>query len=235
MDWHFQPHPLLSTGHLQSCVGIYLPRQYAPHSAALHLIPTIDPVGRYDDEKLALHEDLPPQWNSGDSIVLLIHGLAGCYKSTYMMRTAERLMERGHAVYRLDMRGCGAGEGLARLPAHCGRGEDVRAALEYLAELHPDSPVHAVGFSMGGMLILNMLADVGDLQVGGLVNALAIGPPIDLFDVERHFDHPGGRIYEKFFVKLLWKQALRRWGRFPELRPDRIPRRPQRLRRIDET
>lgn len=235
MDWDFRPHPLLRNGHLQSVVGIHLPFETTPHQAALHVIPTVDPTGRFDDERLALHEDRPDRWQKGDSIVLLIHGLAGCHQSTYMVRTAQRLLERGHAVFRLDMRGCGAGEGLARQPAHCGRGEDVHAALQYIAELHDQSPIQAVGFSLGGTLILNLLADLEEIRIGGFFRALAICPPIDLFDVERRFAQPGGRVYERFFVKLLWRQICRRWQIFPELAPTRMPRRPRRLRQIDET
>lgn len=234
VNWEFQPHPFIRGGHLQSVVGIYLRHDYAPHVAKLHIIDTHEPTGRVDDEQLALHEDRPPEWQPGDSVVLMIHGLAGCYQSTYMRRCTQRLNQHGHAVFRLDMRGCGAGEGLARLPAHAGRGEDVRAAIEFIGELYPESPVQVIGFSLGGTITLNMLADVGELQVGHFVRALTVGPPIDLFDVERRFDAPGGRAYDKFFTRLLWKQIVRRWQKFPDLAPNPIPRRPRRLRQIDE-
>jgi len=234
VDWTFRPYALLPNGHLQTIVGIHWPHQYRPYTAKLHTVDTIDPVGRHDDEKIALHEDRPAAWRPGDTIVVLIHGLAGCHTSSYMQRCMERLTDRGYNVFRMDMRGCGAGEGLARLPAHCGRGEDVRSAVEYLADLYPESPVQIVGFSLGGTITLNMLGDHAGQQIGNYQRALAICPPIDLFDVEQRFDGIGGRAYDKFFVKLLWKQVTQRWHLFPEEAPSPPPRRPKRLKQIDE-
>lgn len=244
IDWSFQPTKLLPGGHLQTVIGIHWPHDYAPHAAKLHTVPTVDPVGRFEDEQIALHEDRPEHnhpnpWKPGDPIVLLIHGLAGCHESTYMRRTAEKLVARGYNTFRMDMRGCGAGEGIARLPTHCGRGEDVRAALEYLAELYPESPVQVVGFSLGGTITLNMLSDhaisgFAGQTIGNYQRGLAVCPPIDLFNVERRFDALGGRPYDRFFVKLLWKQIEKRWNLFPEEAPQPFPRRPRRLRTIDE-
>ncbi|QDT00557.1 YheT family hydrolase [Adhaeretor mobilis] len=239
VDWSFRPYRLLPSGHLQTIVGIHWPHKYRPYTAKLHTVSTIDPVGRYDDEQIALHEDKPQShqnggWKPGDAIVLLIHGLAGCHTSSYMQRCMERLTDRGYNVFRMDMRGCGAGEGLARLPAHCGRGEDVRSALEYLADLYPESPVQIVGFSLGGTITLNMLGDHTGEKLANYQRALAICPPIDLFDVEQRFDGMGGRAYDRFFVKLLWKQVMQRWHLFPEEAPSPTPPRPKRLKQIDE-
>jgi predicted alpha/beta-fold hydrolase len=134
----------------------------------------------------------------------------------------------------MDMRGCGAGEGLAKQPTHCGRSGDVAAALRFIAHKCPEAPTYAIGFSLGGGLALNLLAEAGEDRVGNLKRTLAICPPIDLFAVERRFDSPGGRPYDKFFVKKLWKQITARWLRFPEIAPAVIPREPKRLRQIDE-
>jgi predicted alpha/beta-fold hydrolase len=232
--WKFRPHPLLRSGHLQTVAGIYLPRRDAPYGATLHHVPADERPPEEGGDQIALHEDRPERWRPGQPIVLLVHGLAGCYKSTYMCRMADRLTGRGYCVFRMDMRGCGAGGEVARQPTHCGRSGDVAAALRYIAARHPDSPTYAVGFSLGGTLMLNLLAELGDERIGTLRRSLAICPPIDLFAVERRFDSPGGRPYDRFFVKLLWRQILARWERFPDIAPMRIPARPRRLRQIDE-
>jgi predicted alpha/beta-fold hydrolase len=233
--WKFRPHPLLRSGHLQTVAAVYLPRRDAPYGARVHYVPADDLPPEQGGDQLALHEDRPPAWEPHLPTVLLIHGLAGCHKSAYMCRMTERLAARGHCVFRLDMRGCGAGEGIARLPTHCGRSGDVAAALRFIAAQHPESPTYAIGFSLGGCLLLNLLAEVGNEPVGNLRRAMAVCPPVDLFAVERRFDSPGGRAYDKFFVKKLWKQITDRWLRFPETAPALVPREPKRLRQIDET
>lgn len=233
--WTFHPHPLVRGGHLQSFAGIYLPRRERPYAATRHYVPCDPTPPEQGGDQLVLHEDRPAAWREDGPTVLLVHGFAGNHASTYMTRMAERLVQSGYCVFRMDMRGCGAGRLVARKPTHCGAYADVGAAVQFMADRYPDAPAFGVGFSLGGALALGLLADAGPCRVGNLERVLAICPPIDLFDVEKRFDQRGGRPYDKFFVKLIWKQLLERWQRFPDLAPDPIPPRPQRLKQIDET
>jgi uncharacterized protein len=233
--WKFRPHPLLRNGHLQTVAAVYLRRSHAPYGAKIHHVAVDDRLPQQGGDQVALHEDCPPGWAPDKPVVLMVHGLAGCYRSAYMCRMTDRLTERGYCVFRMDMRGCGAGEGIARLPTHCGRSGDVAAAVRYISALYPKAPVYAIGFSLGGCLTLNMLAEIGETPMENLKRSLAICPPVDLFAVERRFDSPGGRPYDKFFVVKLWKQIIDRWRRFPDLAPALIPRQPRRLRQIDES
>ena len=57
-----------------------------------------------------------------------------------MTRLALKLWQRGVRAIRMNMRGCGAGVGLARQPYHSGRSADVHAVLE---ELHAEWPQSA--------------------------------------------------------------------------------------------
>ena len=214
---------------MQSVLGIHWPTKVAPYAATKHPIP-LD-----DGDQLMLHEDAPEEADDSTPSVLLIHGLAGCHMSTYMCRMVERLTERGYRVFRLDQRGCGAGEGVAKLPTHCGRWTDVAAALYTIAELYPDSVTSIVAYSMGGTLTMNMLAESGDMRVGNLDRSFVVCPPIDLEHVEAHFHTFWGRMYDRFFVKLIWEQVVSRWERFPETAPAQLPsRKPKKLRDIDE-
>jgi len=227
-EWRFRPHPLLKSGHLQSFAGIYLPRRDSPYQALQRRIEL------EDGDQIVLHEDAPCDPGDDRPCVLMIHGLAGYYLSTYMCRMADRLVERNYRVFRMDMRGCGAGQQIARTPAHCGQSGDVAAALEAIAEWYPDSPTQLVGFSMGGTLALNLLAEAEYARIGNLERSLVICPPIDLKASELGFRTLMGRRYDRFFVRLLWKQVLARWQVFPDLVPESVPSRPKRLSDIDE-
>ncbi len=236
-NWKFHPHPLMANGHLQTFLGIKWPRRYAPYQAKQHFVPLdgcdLDASGQADGDQLVLHEDSPATENLSLPIVLMIHGLAGCHSSTYMCRMAEKLTERGYRVFRMDMRGCGAGNQFARKPTHCGRWQDVAAALYHIAELYPNRATQLVGFSMGGTLTLNMLAEAGNMPVGTLERTLVISPPLDLAHVENHFHTGLGLKYDKFFVKLLWNQNLARWKYFPEMVPNGDCTPPKRLHDLD--
>ena len=226
--WTFEPHPLLKNGHLHSIVGIHWPFGAVEYQAKRHSV-FLD-----DGDQLMLHEDAALGTDEYAPIVLLIHGLGGCHQSTYMRRNAERFSARGYRVFRMDMRGCGAGERTAILPTHCGRSADVAAALQYIAELYPDTETSIVGYSMGGTLTLNMLAEAGEMRIGNLQRSMAICSPTDLAHVENHFRSFLGRRYDRFFVRLIWSQILRRWQHFPDTAINPAPRRPKRLRDIDE-
>jgi predicted alpha/beta-fold hydrolase len=67
-----------------------------------------------------------------------------------------------------------------------------------------------------------------------LQRSLIISPPIDLVKNEQSFRAGMGRRYDKFFVKLLWKQNLQRWQLHPETAPAESPKLPRRLRDFDE-
>jgi len=227
-QWEFVPQQLLANRHVQTILGIHWPRRKAPYRATAHRV-VLD-----DGDQLVLHEDQPNAGGNAQRTVLLIHGLAGCYKSTYLRRMTERLVKRNYRVFRMDLRGCGAGQGLAKLPTHCGRSADVAAALYHIAECYPDSNTSIVAYSMGGTITMNMLAEAGEMQVGNLERSFVICPPIELAHVERHFRTFWGRPYDKFFVRLLWRQITKRWRLFPETAPAIVPGRPKHLRDIDE-
>ena len=83
-------------------------------SGNAHFVPVDDLSPEHGGDQIALHEDRPADFGPTTPVVLLIHGLSGSYESTYMCRMAEQLTARGYTTFRMDMRGCGAGEDVAR-------------------------------------------------------------------------------------------------------------------------
>ena len=201
----FTPHALLTSGHAQTLAGAFWNGAIGSYRACQHVI-TLP-----DGDRVLLHDDAPPGWQSPQRATLLIHGLGGSYASPYVSRIAAKLNARGVRTFRLDMRGCGAGWKLAEHPGHAGRSEDVAAALDTIARVCPGSPITAVGFSLGGNLLLKLLGEVGDRFPTGLDSALAIAPPIDLTFCSRNIERRERSFYNQAFVRSLMKQVrLRR-------------------------
>jgi predicted alpha/beta-fold hydrolase len=232
--WKFRPHRLLRNGHLQTVAALYLPCKVRPYNATCHHVPVDETPPDEGGDQIALHEDRPTDRQPASPVVLLIHGLSGSYQSIYMCRMADRLAARGYVAFRMDMRGCGAGEDLARRPTHCGRSGDVAAAVGFIAERYPEAPLYVVGYSMGGTLALNMLAEAGHSRIGNLERTIAICPPINLFAVQKQLETRLGRRYDRFFVKSLWQQVKKRWQRFPDMKPETPPPLPKKLGEINE-
>src|SRR5438128_261645 len=127
----FRPLPLLANPHLQTVFGfIWRGRPFRHPTRRVHLhLP--------DGDRIVLHDSIPEGWAEGQPAALLIHGMGGNSQSGYVQRAAARLIRRGVRVVRIDLRGTGAGFGLAEKFYHGGRSEDIRAAL---GEMHRWAP-----------------------------------------------------------------------------------------------
>jgi uncharacterized protein len=223
----FRPSALLASAHAQTLAGVYLPGGRYDYRAQQHCVPLAD------GDQLVLHDDTPPGWQAGDRVALLIHGLSGCHTSGYMQRIAHKLSARGVRTFRMDLRGCGAGEGLARLPYHSGRSEDAVAALLAMARLAPDSPATLVGFSLGGNIALKLAGELGLEPCGHLDSVMSVCPPADLAACSRQIQLRRNRPYDRYFVKRLLKQLDARRRATPDAHDATFPRPPRTLWEFD--
>lgn len=209
-------------GHAQTLAGVYLPSRIVASQQ-----PFVHQIMLEDGDQIVLHDDRPADWSDGRGTCLLMHGLAGSHASGYMERCAAKLGSCGIRVFRMDLRGCGAGERLARGTTHCARWDDTAAALRFIAGEAPASPTALVGFSLGGTISLNLAIELGSSACGNLVGLLAICPPIDLHAVKARFQEPTGRPYDRHFVRSLWQKTLERMeadSGFPRIDRSRRPR-----------
>ena len=223
----FRPHPLLRGGHAQTVAGIFLPGGRYRYRARRHRV-LLD-----DGDQIVLHDDCPPNWRPGDRVALLVHGLAGCHESRYMQRIAHKLAERGVRAFRMDLRGCGAGLELSRLPYHSGRSDDAAAAIRALARIAPNSPVTLIGFSMGGNITLKLAGELADSPCGNLDSTMAVCPPVDLAACSRQISKRSNRLYDRFFVRLLMRQASEHRRRLPDAPTLNFTRSPRSLWEFD--
>jgi len=190
----FRPHSLLRNGHLQTLAGITLSGSPFPYRADRHRI--VLP----DGDLTVLHDDRPPDWQPTSPTTILVHGLTGCHASPYMVQAARKLNAAGVRTFRMDMRSCGAAEGLSRMPYHAGCSEDLLAALKRVAQLCPASPISVVGYSIGGNVALKMAGESASQLPQQLERMVVISPPIDLqFCVER-FSQGRFRLYDRYLA-----------------------------------
>ncbi len=209
----FEPHPWLPTGHLQTVVANLFPGRRPKLVAEEHVVPLAD------GDRLSVFDSTPPGWSAGHPHVLMVHGLGGCARSSYVVRSASRLLSLGFRVVRMNLRGAGSGFGLARQTYHGGRSADLRAVAAWMNRKGPSSPLALVGFSLGGNLVLKLAAEASDEPLPGLDAVLAANPPIDLAASCRYIQRPEARLYDRNFVRLLRRMVLRHHAAFPDLGP----------------
>src|SRR3989344_3985554 len=114
----FDPFPFIDNPHRQTVMSSILNFLFEPVSES-------QLVRMVDGDYISLEVTTPKDWKGTDLTVVFVHGLCGSHKSSYLVRMARALEPLGIRVIRLNMRGCGSGEGLARHLYHHGFGEDV--------------------------------------------------------------------------------------------------------------
>ena len=207
----FEPHPWLRGGHAQTIAGRYWLSGKRDIASTAHVV-DLD-----DGDRLSVLESLPGGWSAGDPVAILVHGLAGCARSPYIVRFANRLVSMGVGVVRMNLRGAGSGFGLARGIYHAGRSDDLRQVVTWLAGRAKESPIALAGFSLGANLVLKLAAEAAEDPLAGLDCVLAANPPIDLAACSRAMSRPENRLYDRNFTRWLRSQAGRLHRLYPEL------------------
>ncbi len=223
----FSPFPFARSGFWQTIYGSYWPilKPSKPNFFHHVVLP--------DGDILVVAENRPTQWKSGGRIMLLVHGLTGCYESVYMQRMCRRLYKKGYMVLRLNLRFCGPGKGLARRPYHCGGSDDTRYVLEWIKRQFPESPVTQIGFSLGASLTLKMAGEDGSRPSGNLDSAVAISAPLDLEIAAARFDAKENRFIRWFFINHLRRDLRHMESLNPEMPKLEFPP-DMTIRRFDE-
>jgi predicted alpha/beta-fold hydrolase len=152
---------------------------------------------------------MPERWQPTAGMVLLVHGLGGCHQSGYMVRLGSALWRRGWRVLRMDLRGVGAGETLARRTYHGGCSDDVRAVAAFFQQESPGAPLILLGMSLGGNIVLKLAGEAAAKPLAGLHAVAALAPPIDMVGCAQMLAQPRNRLYEQYFVRHLRVQVRR--------------------------
>lgn len=111
-------------------------------------------------------------------IVLLLHGLQGSSRSTYARAILRSIADQGWRGALMHFRGC-SGEP-NRLPRsyHSGETGDVAQFAALLQAREPNTPLAAIGVSLGGNVLLKWLGESG--ANSPLVCAVAVSVPFEL-------------------------------------------------------
>lgn len=193
----FRPATWLPGPHAQTVAGRWLRR---PGGVELRR----ERVRTADGDELLLDRVVPDgvaEPPEDAPVVLVLHGLEGSSASAYVLETARALAERGMAAYALNFRGCGGEPNLRARMYHAGETEDPATVLDLLARRHR-GPLGAVGYSLGGNVLLKYLGERG---TGTPVRAAAaVSVPFDLAAGSDALEESRmGRVYMGVFVRSL--------------------------------
>ncbi len=170
------------------------------------------------DELMLDHVDGP----AGAPRVLLLHGLEGSAYSLHTQGLAVLVAAAGWSCTVLNFRSCArdpldiARRLSNRRPRlyHSGDTEDLDLVVRTVTARDPSVPLHAVGFSLGGNVLIKYLGEKG--AGNPIRRAATLSVPYDLAAASRYLERPSARIYTYHFLRRLKPKALDVMARFPD-------------------
>jgi uncharacterized protein len=207
----FIPPTLLRNPHFMTLAAAYWPRSFPRLGAPTPRLFEVEPGSSIRGD---CHWQPDPKTCPG---MILVHGLEGSSDSNYMLGTAEKAFVAGFNVVRLNQRNCGGTEKLTPTLYNSGLSGDYRAVVKELIERDGLSEIFAVGFSMGGNLVLKMAGDMGADAPAQLRGVMAICPSLNLASCADAVGAPRNFIYQWHFVKRLKGRMRYKASLYPDL------------------
>lgn len=151
---------------------------------------------------------------TGAPRLLLLHGLEGSSRSGYIVNLLRGAEARGWNAAALNFRSC---SGEPNLLAHAYSSGDTTDPLHVLErwQAQGDAPTFAIGFSLGGNVLLKLLGEAG--ARARLTAAVAVSVPYDLQACVRAIDQGRGvfAVYLRNFLNSMRSKALAKARTFP--------------------
>lgn len=138
--------------------------------------------------------------------ILVIHGLEGDLRSHYAGSLLERLARADYQPVFMHLRGCSGEPNRLARSYHSGASEDLAEVLTALAEDPAGKPLAAIGFSLGGNLLLKYL---GETERPLVAAGIAVSVPFVLRDAMLRLDLGASRLYRAYLMDKL-RAAFRR-------------------------
>lgn len=211
----FEPAWWLRGAHVQTIGGRWLrPVDGPPYHRRRIATP--------DGDFLALDIPRIPLRRPPRGAVLLLHGLEGCSRSRYVLETCRRLARHGLQAIALNFRSCGGEPNRTRRFYHSGATGDLEVVVRWMRDRWPDLPLGAIGFSLGGNMLLKYLGELGkegedhgEGDPDGLRAAVAVSVPFDLAASARKLESDlTGRMYAGFFLRSLRRSIRAKVARY---------------------
>lgn len=150
--------------------------------------------------------DRPARPKPKRPLVILIHGLTGAEDSLYLLSQSRLLLERGSNVLRLNLRGAGPSRATCAGQYYAGRSQDFRALLALLPADLTGPGIAAVGYSLGGAMLLKYLGEEG--AAAPLVAAASVSAPIDLSATCRSMLRGRNLVYHRHLLGQMKQEAI---------------------------
>ncbi len=204
INLEIEPRKFLQNKHLQTIFTTIFPPKNnlrTLYESEVCILPCNDGSGDYlwlDHSPpilKSIHTQKKVKFNG--TYLVLFHGMEGSSDSHYIVSLAESALEKGYGVIRVNLRGCGRGEGLSKKGYNAGLITDFKLVEDFVFKKF-SRRVILCGFSLTANTLLKYLASNPKSKS---IFFSAVSPPLDLKKACEHIDSRKGIFYRKVFLK----------------------------------
>lgn len=195
---NFKPAWWLSNPHVQTIAAKWFRRKEVFNGVTLTLeTPDADFIDLVWTQ-LPTHDSTKP-------IVVILHGLAGSVDSHYAKGMLQAIQQKGWIGVLMHFRGCSGRPNKQGRSYHSGDIRDIAYLTDWLTQQFPQSPLAAIGFSLGGNVLTRFLAEhpSNPYRVNSIVCA-----PLDLASCSKRIGRGFSKVYQKYLVDMLKTATL---------------------------
>lgn len=199
----FTPAFGLKNGHLQTIFSTLFRKQPQPEVE-------IETFEFDDGDFTECYWHHKPSTRSDTPIVVLFHGLQGSFRSSYIQGMMHALHHAGFSSVLMHFRGCSGKTNRLPRSYHSGDTGDATAWLNHLKKYYPNAPLFAMGYSLGGNMLLKLLGEQGSASL--LKAAVSISAPMQLDISTKRMGRGFSKLYQYHLLKDLKSTLLQKYN-----------------------
>ncbi len=146
--------------------------------------------------------------NENGPLLIVLHGLGGSINSHYASNVLSAISNAGWRGVLMHFRGCSGEPNRLARSYHSGETGDFREILSFLQQKELDTPLYALGFSLGGNVLLKYLGEQGTDTP--LRAAVAVCVPMDLLKAVDYLQTGFSRFYQWYLVGVLRQNMIKK-------------------------
>lgn len=201
----------------------FRPAMFAANRHVQTLLPTLLRVYnsvRYKQQEITLPDGdfLDLAWNRIPAktetrpIIVIFHGLEGSSNSPYVKGLMQQVNKCGWHAVLMHFRNCSGRLNRAARTYHSGETSDARFLMRWLQQKYPQAPLLAVGYSMGGNMLLKLL---GEAQTESPVcAAVAVSVPLMLDHCADQMRTGFSRVYQYHLLGKMKQKVLAKYQQY---------------------
>jgi predicted alpha/beta-fold hydrolase len=145
-------------------------------------------------------------------VVVIFHGLEGSVNSHYAKHLISRLTNDGFIVALMHFRGCSHELNLTPKAYHSGETTDPLQTIAHVRERYPELPLFAVGYSLGGNMLLKLLSE--SQQAYNIKASVAVSAPLLLAECALRMQRGFSKLYQHYLLASMKTNLLAKMHRF---------------------